>query len=50
MPRILLAEDDEIMRETLYDRLTMNGWQVDGVGDGKKALALVNQNPIMNCW
>ena len=44
MPRILLAEDDEIMRETLYDRLTMNGWQVDGVGDGKKALALVNQN------
>jgi len=44
MPRILLAEDDEIMRETLYDRLTMNGWQVDGVGDGKKALDLVNQN------
>lgn len=44
MPRILLAEDDEIMRETLYDRLTMNGWQVDGVADGKKALALINQN------
>jgi two-component system response regulator AtoC len=44
MPRILLAEDDEIMRETLYDRLTMNGWQVDGVGDGKKALDLLNQN------
>ena len=30
MPRILLAEDDEIMRETLFDRLSMNGWQVDG--------------------
>jgi len=44
MPRILLAEDDEIMRETLYDRLTMNGWQVDGVSDGKKALDLVNHN------
>jgi two-component system response regulator AtoC len=44
MPRILLAEDDEIMRETLSDRLTMNGWQVDGVGDGKMALDLVNQN------
>jgi two-component system response regulator AtoC len=44
MPRILLAEDDEIMRETLYDRLIKNGWRVDGVGDGKKALALVKQN------
>jgi len=41
MSRILLAEDDEIMRETLFDRLTKNGWQVDGAKDGKEALALV---------
>jgi DNA-binding NtrC family response regulator len=44
MPRILLAEDDEIMRETLFDRLTNNGWQVDWADDGKKALSLVEQN------
>ena len=44
MSRILLAEDDEIMRETLFDRLYMNGWQVDGAKDGKEALALVEQN------
>ena len=44
MPRILLAEDDEIMRETLFDRLSKNGWQVDGAKDGKEALSLVEQN------
>jgi two-component system response regulator AtoC len=44
MPRILLAEDDEIMRETLFDRLLKNGWQVDGTKDGKEALALAEQN------
>jgi two-component system response regulator AtoC len=44
MPRILLAEDDEIMRETLYDRLFKNGWQVDDAKDGKEAVALVEQN------
>jgi two-component system response regulator AtoC len=44
MARILLAEDDEIMRETLFDRLTNNGWQVDLAGDGKKALSFVEQN------
>ncbi|MBE9520288.1 MAG: sigma-54-dependent Fis family transcriptional regulator [Proteobacteria bacterium] len=44
MPRILLAEDDEIMRETLFDRLSRNDWQVDGAKDGKEALNLVEQN------
>jgi two-component system response regulator AtoC len=44
MSRILLAEDDEIMRETLFDRLTKNGWQVDDAKDGKEAQALVEQN------
>jgi len=44
MSRILLAEDDEIMRETLFDRLTKNGWQVDSAKDGKEALSLVEQN------
>ena len=36
MPRILLAEDDEIMRISISDRLKKYGWQVDeadGFGD-----------------
>ena len=44
MPRILLVEDDEIMRETLFDSLLKNGWQVDDAKDGKEALSLVEQN------
>ena len=41
MSRILLTEDDEIMRITLYDRLKANGWDVDAASDGKAALALI---------
>ncbi len=36
--RILLAEDDEIMRITLTDRLQKKGWQVDEAADGRQAL------------
>ncbi|MEW6521247.1 MAG: sigma-54 dependent transcriptional regulator [Thermodesulfobacteriota bacterium] len=42
--RILLAEDDEIMRITLGDRLVKNGWQVDEAEDGRKALQLIEKN------
>ena len=42
-PRILLAEDDEIMRVTLYDRLTQKGWEVDEAKDGRAALAMVEE-------
>lgn len=41
MPRILLAEDDEIMRVSVYDRLKKQGWQIDDAEDGQKAIALV---------
>ncbi|MBW2501569.1 MAG: sigma-54-dependent Fis family transcriptional regulator [Deltaproteobacteria bacterium] len=44
MARILLAEDDEIMRETLFDRLAKSGWQVDSARDGREAIKLVEQN------
>ncbi len=44
MSRILLTEDDEIMRITLYDRLKANGWDVDTASDGKEALALIEDN------
>lgn len=42
--RILLAEDDEIMRVTLYDRLVRDGWHVDEAADGKVALAKIKSN------
>ncbi|OGR15625.1 MAG: sigma-54-dependent Fis family transcriptional regulator [Desulfobacterales bacterium GWB2_56_26] len=44
MPRILLAEDDEIMRISIYDRLRKYGWQVDEAEDGVKAMALYEKN------
>ena len=42
--RILLAEDDEIMRITLGDRLVKNGWRVDEAEDGRKALQFIEKN------
>jgi DNA-binding NtrC family response regulator len=45
MATILLAEDDEIMRITLYDRLQGQGWQVDQAVDGKEALAMIRERP-----
>ena len=37
MARILLAEDDEIMRITVQDRLEKNKWHVDAAANGKEA-------------
>jgi two-component system, NtrC family, response regulator AtoC len=42
--RILLAEDDEIMRITLSDRLQKNGWQVEEAEDGRLALDKIRNN------
>ncbi|MCP3890994.1 MAG: sigma-54-dependent Fis family transcriptional regulator [Desulfobulbaceae bacterium] len=44
MAKILLAEDDEIMRISVYDRLQKHGWQVDEAENGLKALALTEKN------
>ncbi len=44
MPTILLAEDDEIMRISVYDRLKQHGWHVDEAEDGLKAAELVKKN------
>ena len=41
MARILLVEDDEIMRVTLYDRLRSQGYAVDQEGNGLDALARI---------
>lgn len=42
--RILLVEDDEIMRITLYDRLKKQHWQVDQAEDGKTALQMIEND------
>ncbi len=44
MARILLAEDDEIMRITLYDRLIGLGYEVDQEANGRDALARIEAN------
>ncbi len=42
--RLLLAEDDEIMRITLADRLQKEGWIVDAAENGAVALSLIKEN------
>ena len=42
--RLLLAEDDEIMRITLADRLHKEGWLVDAAENGAFALDLIKEN------
>ncbi|MFT5700002.1 MAG: two-component system response regulator AtoC [Desulforhopalus sp.] len=44
MPRILLAEDDEIMRISVSDSLKKQGWQVEEAKDGLQALALFERH------
>ncbi|MEN8190502.1 MAG: sigma-54 dependent transcriptional regulator [Thermodesulfobacteriota bacterium] len=43
MPRILLVEDDEIMRVSVYDRLMQFGWQVDDAANGLEALEILDK-------
>ena len=38
MARILIAEDDEIMRITVKDRLEKDNWDVDAVHNGREAV------------
>jgi DNA-binding response OmpR family regulator len=40
---ILVIEDDKIIRETLYDFLTENGFSVGEVGDGIEALDYISR-------
>lgn len=44
MPTILLAEDDEIIRISVFDRLKKQGWQVHQAADGLAAVALCEKN------
>ncbi len=42
--RILVVEDEDIMRITVLDHLRQQGWQVDEATNGNDALALVKKN------
>ena len=42
--KILVAEDEEIMRITVVDHLRSQGWQVDEADSGTKALEQIKQN------
>jgi len=44
MTRILLAEDDEIMRITVQDRLEKHGWNVDAAANGAEAAELLKKH------
>src|SRR5262249_60219660 len=43
--RVLVAEDDRSVRESLVLALELEGYTVDAVGDGEKALDAVLQAP-----
>jgi len=43
-PRILIAEDEEIMRITVLDHLRSQGWLADEAATGNEALKLVRKN------
>ena len=43
MVRILLAEDDEIMRISVYDRLKQSDWQVDEVENGLDGVKMLEK-------
>jgi CheY-like chemotaxis protein/phosphoribosyl 1,2-cyclic phosphodiesterase len=45
-PKILLAEDDDGVADTLQDILVEDGYEVFRVTDGREAVALVNQHPF----
>ncbi len=42
--RILVAEDEEIMRITVVDHLRSQGWQADEADNGRAALELIKTN------
>lgn len=61
MQTILLAEDDELIREMMSRHLTLSGYHVITAGDGAKAVLLARQVrpdlilmdmglPILNGW
>ena len=45
MKKIIVADDEELLRNLVCDYLTREGYQPIPAGDGEEALALFNENP-----
>jgi CheY-like chemotaxis protein len=45
-PAILVVEDDPDVRKTISDMLTGSGFQVEAVGNGLEALAIIDEHPF----
>ena len=45
-PRILVIDDERVLRETIVDSLRLEGFDVQAAADGKKGLALIGRTPF----
>ena len=45
MKKIIVADDEELLRNLVCDYLTREGYQTIPAGDGEEALTLFNENP-----
>jgi CheY-like chemotaxis protein len=45
-PRILVIDDERVLRETIVDSLCMDGFDVHAAADGKEGLALIGRTPF----
>jgi CheY-like chemotaxis protein len=44
--RILVVDDNDLLRENLAESLELEGFQVDVAGDGRRALARLAEGPL----
>jgi len=42
--RVLIADDDASVRDTIRDRLQCHGWEITTAADGRQALAAASEN------
>ena len=45
-PRILVIDDERVLRETIAETLRMDGFDVQTAADAKTALALIGRDPV----
>jgi CheY-like chemotaxis protein len=48
MARILVVDDEEGVRESVCDLLSLSGHEVESVGDGRQALDRLEQSPAIH--
>lgn len=46
MPSVLIVDDDDVIRETLFDVFKRTGYEVYSVGSGNEALSVIKKNII----